>query len=133
MASFATPFFSSRVRRSTNHSLERQAARVREFASANLLRLNAQKCEVVVFGTVRGDVTPGCEVDGCVMPCSGVGNAWGSGGEGICWLPDLCRTFTCNCIHSLTNLLGRTGPVCKILLLRILEATLCVSHLCLVL
>ena len=42
----------------SNVSLERQAALVKEFASANILRLNAQKCEVVVFGTSRGDVTP---------------------------------------------------------------------------
>jgi len=57
---------------------------VREFV---LLRLNAQICEMVVFGTARGDVTPECEVDGCVMPCSGVGKCLG-----FWWRRDLLAT-----------------------------------------
>ena len=66
--------------------LWRQATLVKEFASANFLSLNAQKCEVVVFGTARGGVTPECEVDGCVMPCSGVGKCLGF------WWRDLLAT-----------------------------------------
>ena len=52
---------------------------MKDFASAKLLRWNAQ---VVMFGTVRGGVTP---VDGCVLLCSDVV----SGGGGACWLLDV--------------------------------------------
>ena len=37
----------------SNVSLERQAALRKEIASANFLRLNAQKCEVAVLDTAR--------------------------------------------------------------------------------
>ena len=40
-----------------------------------------------MFGTAKGDVTPEIEVDGCVMPCSGVAKCLG-----FWWRRDLLTT-----------------------------------------
>lgn len=57
----------------SNDSLEKQVAIVRKFASENFLRLNVQKCEVMVFGTARGGAAPVCEVEESVLPISDAG------------------------------------------------------------
>ena len=66
-------------------SLNAQVALVKKFAENNFLKLNVQKCEVVVFDRgQRCDVLPECEIDGSVLP---------SGYEGKClgywWRGDL--------------------------------------------
>ena len=50
-------------------SLNAQVALVKKFAENNFLKLNVQKCEVVVFDRgQRCDVLPECEIDGSVLP-----------------------------------------------------------------
>ena len=66
-------------------TLNAQVALVKKFAENNFLKLNVQKCEVVVFDRgQRCDVLPECEIDGSVLP---------SGYEGKClgfwWRRDL--------------------------------------------
>ena len=57
-------------------TLNAQVALVKKFAENNFLKLNVQKCEVVVFDRgQRCDVLPECEIDGSVLP---------SGYEGKC-------------------------------------------------
>ena len=41
-----------------------------KFASEKFLRLNVQKCEMVMFGTSRIGVAPVCEEEGCALPVS---------------------------------------------------------------
>ena len=53
----------------SNDSLEKQVAILRKY----FLRLNVQKCEVVVFGTARGGAAPVCEVEESVLPISDAG------------------------------------------------------------
>ena len=66
-------------------SLNDQVVLVKKFAESNFLKLNMQKCEVVVFDRgQRCDVLPECEINGSVLP---------SGYEGKClgywWRRDL--------------------------------------------
>ena len=57
-------------------TLNAQVALVKKFAENNFLKLNVQKCEVVVFYRgQRCDVLPECEIDGSILP---------SGYEGKC-------------------------------------------------
>ena len=52
-------------------SLEAQVSMVKDFAARNFLKLNVQKCEIVMFSRGRGSgVTPRCEVDGSEIPVS---------------------------------------------------------------
>ena len=58
-------------------SLNAQVALVKEFAENNFLKLNVQKCEVVVFDRgQRCDVLPECEIDSSVLPVGMRENVW---------------------------------------------------------
>ena len=54
----------------TSTILEKQATLVKD---ANILKLNVQKCEVMMFGTARDVVAPRCVV---VLPIDDVGKCW---------------------------------------------------------
>ena len=58
-------------------SLEEQVAMVQRFARENFLKLNAQKCEVVVFSRAQGNQFPECSIEGEVLPASDVGKCLG--------------------------------------------------------
>ena len=60
----------------SNDSIVQQAELVEKFAATNFLKLNVDKCEVIVFGAMGG-VGPNCEVGGCVLPVSGEGKCLG--------------------------------------------------------
>ena len=55
---------------SSSTSLGEQIVKVEEFASQNYLKLNAQKCEVVVFSEDHASQLPECSIDGVVVPVS---------------------------------------------------------------
>ena len=59
-------------------SLEAQVNMVKDFAARNFLRLNVQKCEIVMFSRGCGSgVTPQCEVDGSEIPVRDAGKCLG--------------------------------------------------------
>ena len=60
----------------SNDSIVQQAELVEKFAATNFLKLNVDKCEVIVFGATGG-VGPNCEVGGCVLPVSSEGKCLG--------------------------------------------------------
>ena len=70
-------------------SLSAQVSLVKSFAEENLLKLNVQKCEIVVFdrGRRHGD-HPECEIDGSTLPISGEGKCLG-----YWWKRDLLATW----------------------------------------
>ena len=70
-------------------SLKCQVEMVKEFADQNLLKLNVSKCEIVVFSTQFSTTLPVCEVDGTVMPASGVGKCLG-----YWWKGDLSASWS---------------------------------------
>ena len=45
-------------------SVGAQVTMVKDFAAHNFLKLNVQKCEIVMFSHGRAGVIPQCEVDG---------------------------------------------------------------------
>ena len=60
-----------------------------DFARQNLLRLNVQKCEIVVFSRSKLKQFPDCSIDGEVIPAGNVGRCleyW--------WSEDLMATRT---------------------------------------
>ena len=61
----------------TVSSMEEQVAMAQKFAKENLLKLNAQKCEIVVFSRNQTKQFPECSVDGEVIPASDVGKCLG--------------------------------------------------------
>ena len=59
-------------------SAEAQVNMVKDFAAQNFLKLNVQKCEIVMFSRGRGPgATPQCEVDGSVIPVRDAGKCLG--------------------------------------------------------
>ena len=53
-------------------SMAEQVAMVQTFARENLLKLNAQKCEIVVLSRNQTNQFPECSIDGEVIPASDV-------------------------------------------------------------
>ena len=59
----------SRTLATSTGSVEGQVMMVKDFAAHNFLKLNVQKCEIVMFSDGRGaGVIPQCEVDGSEIP-----------------------------------------------------------------
>ena len=61
----------------SEETLTRQIALVKTFAEENLLKLNTNKCEIVVFSRDRNFTPPSCEVEGSEMPVGDVGKCLG--------------------------------------------------------
>ena len=68
-------------------SMEEQVAMVQDFARQNLLRLNVQKCEIVVFSRSKMKQFPECSIDGELIPAGDVGKCLG-----YWWREDLMAT-----------------------------------------
>ena len=73
----------------SEETLRRQIALVKTFAEENLLKLNTNKCEIVVFSRDRKFVPPSCEVEGPEMPVGDVGKCLG-----YWWKGDLLATIS---------------------------------------
>ena len=58
-------------------SMEEQVAMVQDFARQNLLRLNVQKCEIVVFSRSKMKQFPECSIDRELIPAGDVGKCLG--------------------------------------------------------
>ena len=54
----------------SKESLEAQVALVKKFAEMNFLKLNVDKCEIVMFSRGNNVDVPVCEVDGSVLPAT---------------------------------------------------------------
>ena len=67
--------------------MEEQVAIVQDFARHNLLRLNVQKCEIVVFSRNKMKQFPECSIDGELIPAWDVGKCLG-----YWWREDLTAT-----------------------------------------
>ena len=65
----------------------RQITLVKTFAEENLLKLNTNKCEIVVFSRDRSFTPPSCEVEGSEIPVGDVGKCFG-----YWWKGDLLAT-----------------------------------------
>ena len=46
---------------------------VKKFAEENHLKLNASKCEIILFSSQKGSAFPVCEVERSVIPAGDVG------------------------------------------------------------
>ena len=58
--------------------LMKQVELVKQFADKNLLKLNVNKCEIVLFSNHSSAVQfPKCEIDGAVIPAGVVGKCLG--------------------------------------------------------
>ena len=71
----------------SEETLTRQITLVKTFAEENLLKLNTNKCEIVVFSRDRSFTPPSCEVEGSEMPVGDVGKCLG-----YWWKGDLLAT-----------------------------------------
>ena len=71
----------------SEETLTRQIALVKTFAEENLLKLNINKCEIVVFSRDRNFAPPLCEIEGSEMPAGDVGKCLG-----YWWKGDLLAT-----------------------------------------
>ncbi len=71
----------------SEESLQRQVALVKAFAEENLLRLNVNRCEIVLFSNDRNIALPSCDVEGSVLPAGDVGKRLG-----YWWKGDLMAT-----------------------------------------
>ena len=71
----------------SKESLEAQVALVKKFAEMNFLKLNVDKCEIVMFSRGNNVDVPVCEVDGSVLPAGDVGKCLG-----FWWKGDLLAT-----------------------------------------
>ena len=70
-------------------SLEAQMAVVKGFAEEKFLKLNAGKCEIVMFARGRKTAAPVCKVNGVVVPARDVGMCLG-----YWWKGDLPATWS---------------------------------------
>ena len=71
----------------SEETLTRRIALVKTFAEENLLKLNTNKCKIVVFSRDRNFAPPSCEVEGSEMPVGDVGKCLG-----YWWKGDLLAT-----------------------------------------
>ena len=71
----------------SEETLTRQIALVKKNAEENLLKLNTNKCEIVVLSRDRNFAPPSCEVEGSEMPVGDVGKCLG-----YWWKGDLLAT-----------------------------------------
>ena len=62
---------------SSEESIDRQVALVKAFAEDNLLKLNVNKCEIVLFSRGQNIIPPACVVEGSVIPASDEGKCLG--------------------------------------------------------
>ena len=71
----------------SEETLTRQIVLVKTFVEENLLKLNTNKCEIVVFSRDWNFAPPSCEVEGSEMPVGDVGKCLG-----YWWKGDLLST-----------------------------------------